>query len=362
MKPELEKRCGEYIANRDAVAKAFRFDKSELHNVCANIFCAAGKAADTDRLKECRKIIRKNTGFRSRFRSKKVRSILASLLAIGEDPEVRMNRANDDFRLLKQKFRGTEYLVLTAFLLTDLADRTLTEETAARGKEIFRQMNQKHRLLTNKTDSVFAMLLAFSGKTDEELMEEIEACYKLLRAKFADGAAQTSAQVLAMEPGTPEEKAQRVITLYDALKEAGVNYSRSEELPPLAALSLAGTPVPDLVAEISEADAFLKDQGIKDKEAEQRAMQAVMIVSDQYAGTGKVNVTVMTNTLDMLFAKQAASRFSFALEVIQALAQFAGSKSKDKAAEETKEPETGTAGKTETSGTPGPSETEKPQE
>lgn len=84
-------------------------------------------------------------------------------------------------------------------------------------------------------------------------------------------------------------------------------------------------------------------------------MQAVMIVSDQYAGTDRVNVTVMTNTLDLLFAKQAASRFSFALEVIQALAQFLG-KSKDKAAEETKEPEAGTAE------TPETSDAEKPRE
>ena len=359
MKPELEKLCSEYIANRDAVAKAFRFDKSELHNVCANIFCAAGKTADTGRLKECRNIIRKSTGFRSRFRSKKVRSILASLLAVGEDPQARMNRANDDFRLLKQKFRGTEYLVLAAFLLADLAGRTLTEETVARGKEIFRRMNQKHRMLTDKTDSVFAMLLAFSGKTDNELIEEIEACCKSLKAKFDDGAAQTSAQVLAMEAGAPDEKVQRVIALYDALTEAGVKYSRSGELPPLAALSLAGTPVPNLAREIREADAFLKEQGVKDKEAEQRAMQAVMIVSDRYAGTAQVNVTVMTTTLDMLFAKQAASRFSFALEVIQALAQFAGSRSKDKAAEEpkTEAPETPEAPET----TEAP-EAAKPQE
>ena len=53
MKPELEKLCQDFISNRDAVGKAFRWDNSALHTVCANIFCAHGETADTERLKEC---------------------------------------------------------------------------------------------------------------------------------------------------------------------------------------------------------------------------------------------------------------------------------------------------------------------
>lgn len=325
MKPELEKLCADYIANREAVHKAFRFDNGDLYSVCANIFCAAGRPADTDRLKECRKVIRKHTGCFSKFRSSKVRSILAAMLALGEKPEDRMTQANDYYRLLKRKFRATEYLVLTAFLLTDLAGKPLTEETAYRGKAIYRRMNQKHRILTDKTDSVFAMLMAYSGKSEDELVEEVESCYHTLKGKsFSSSGAQTAAQVLSMTPGSPEKKTQRLIELYDALQAAGIKYGRSDELGPLAALSLSDTPVPDLVNEISEADEFLKGQKFYDakKDAEKRIMHAVMIVSDLYAETGQVNITVMTNTLDMLFAKQQASRISFAVNAIQVLAQL----------------------------------------
>ena len=90
MKPELDKLCQEYISNRDAVKEAFRWGKSALHTVCANIFCARGNAADTERLKACRKIIKDSTGFRSKFRSKKVRSILAAMLSLQEKPEDRI--------------------------------------------------------------------------------------------------------------------------------------------------------------------------------------------------------------------------------------------------------------------------------
>ena len=68
MKPELEKLCADYIVNRDTVGKAFRWDSSDLYSVCANMFCACGQAADADRLKECREIIRKHTGLFSKFR------------------------------------------------------------------------------------------------------------------------------------------------------------------------------------------------------------------------------------------------------------------------------------------------------
>lgn len=325
MKPELEQRCTDYIAGRDAVAKAFRWDNSALHNVCANIFCACGQPADAERLKECRGIIRAHTRPFSRFRSHKVRSILASLLALAEQPEERMTRANDDYRLLKKEFKDSEYLVLAAFLLADLTDRTLTKETAALAKDLYLCMNRQHRMLTNKTDSVFAALLALSGRPADELTAEIETCYRALKGQFGGSGAQTAAQVLCMTGGAPEEKTRRLTELYDALHEVGIKYGRNDELAPLAALSLADTPVSVLTEEIRDADEFLKGQkgyGKKETEETARAVHAVMIVSDQYAGTRQVNVTVMTNTLDMLFAKEQAARISFALQAAEGLAKL----------------------------------------
>ncbi|MCR5566338.1 MAG: DUF4003 domain-containing protein [Clostridiales bacterium] len=348
MKPELEKICADYIANRDTVKKAFRFNDAAIWSVCANLFCACGHTADAEHLKECRKILKKYTRPFSKFRGK-VRPFLTCMLAVGNSPEERMALANDYFRLLKRNFKKSEYLVLAAFLLTDLADRSLTEEKAARGKDIYRRMNKKHRLLTNKTDSVFAMLMAYSDKTDDELLEDMDACYDALKAKFSGGSGvQTAAQVLSAAAGTPEEKAQRVIDLFNALEEAEVKYGRSDELAPLAALSLADAPAAALAEDVKAADEFLEEQKLwksGDKEKTERAMHALMIVSGLYADTDRVNITVMTNTLDMLFAKQQASRFSFAVQVIQALLLYAvGSKDKaEEKAADSKQEETETA-------------------
>ena len=342
MNQDLEKLCTDYIANREEVKKAFRWDDGALHSVCANIFCAFRQAADAARLKECRKVIQKHTALFSGFRDKKVRSVLASMLSLGEKPEERMALAWDYYRLLRQKFKGSEYLVLTSMLLAGLAEKPLTEETVSRGKEIYRRMNQSHRILTNKTDSVFAMLMAYSGKATEDLLTETEACYRSLRKKFSDSAAQTAAQVFAAADGPAEGKTQRVTELYDALVSAGIKYGRSDELAPLAALSLSDTPVPVLAEEIGAADEFLKAQkgfeGSKEADRAKRAVYAVMIVSDQYAGTGRVNVTAMTNTLDMLFAKQAMSRISLAMNLLEFAAKLLpGSKEQTDAPQEEEE-------------------------
>jgi len=341
LKPELENLCQDYISNRDAVKEAFRWENDALNAVCANIFCARGKTADTERLKECLKIIKGSTGFRSKFRSRKVRSVLAAMLSSLEDkPEDRMAQANDYFRLLKRQFRGSEYLVLTAFLLADLADQTLTEEAISFGKEIYARMNRQHRILTDKTDSVFAMLMAYSGKTADELTNETETCYQALKKRFSSNGAQTAAQILSMAGGTPEEKTQRVTDLYDALHEAEIKYGHSSELAPLAALSLADTPLSVLTEEIKEVDEFLKTQkgfsGSKDDDRAQRAMYAVMIVSDQYAGTEQVNITVMTNTIDMLIAKQQASRISIFMNLLQFAVKLLLPEEKEQSEEERK--------------------------
>ena len=230
--------------------------------------------------------------------------------------------------------------MLTAFLLADLADQTLTEEAISFGKEIYARMNRQHRILTDKTDSVFAMLMAYSGKTADELTNETETCYQALKKRFSSNGAQTAAQILSMAGGTPEEKTQRVTDLYDALHEAEIKYGHSSELAPLAALSLADTPLSVLTEEIKEVDEFLKTQkgfsGSKDDDRAQRAMYAVMIVSDQYAGTEQVNITVMTNTIDMLIAKQQASRISIFMNLLQFAVKLLLPEEKEQSEEERK--------------------------
>ena len=338
MNEKLANLCMEYAANREAVKEAFRFTDSDVYPVCANIFCAHGQKADAEHIKACRKTLEAQTGLFSNFRGK-IRPILCCMLALEENPAEKIAQAKEYYNLLKRDFKGTEYLALAALLLSDLSDQRQAEEIAARGKEIFRRMNREHRYLTNDMDSVFAVLMAFSEKTDDALIADMEACYQALKPRFSSGdGVQMAAQVLSMAEAAPEEKANRVIDLYTALEEAEVTYGKSYELAPLAALSLADVSLPTLAEEIKEADAFLKDQkgyGSKKEDLEKRALHAVMIVSNQYAGMLQVNAAVMTHTLNLLISKQASLYISLAMDALQIAAALVQKPEEQEKKEET---------------------------
>lgn len=309
MKDSLRQICEDFIANRDVMKEAFKWDSSYLYPVCGNICCTRGQAADLERLKESKKIIDGHAGVFSNFRGN-VRPALATMLSLSDNPESRMQQAVYNYDILKKEFWGSSYLALVAYLLTELADKDQVDEMAARGKDIYRRMKQGHPFLTGSEDSVFAVLMAFSSKSDDELITDMEDCYQALRARFSAGdALQTVSHVLALADGRPELKASRVIDLYNSLRDAGIKYGRSHELSVLAALSLTDVSVPELVEEIREADAFLKTQkgfGTWGTGSQLRAMNAALIVSDQYVVREKASTAALTSTLAILIAQQMA--------------------------------------------------------
>ncbi len=309
MKAELQTLCDLFIANRDIAKETFKWDYSTVYPLCANIFCARGVKADPEKLRQCKEIIKAQTGVFSNFRGN-LQPALAAMLAAGERPDERMSQALENYRILKQDFWGSEYLALVAFLLTDIAPVSQVEEKASRGKTIYQRMKKEHPFLTSSEDSVFAVMMAFSDKTDDELIEDMEACYQGMKAKFSVGdSLQTASHVLAMAPGAPAEKVDRVISLYEALRNAGVKYGRYYELATLAALAVMDVDLSTVTAEIQEADEFLSRQkgyGFFGPGKGVRAMHAAMIVSDQYAQREHVDTAAMAGTLAMIIAQQIA--------------------------------------------------------
>ena len=67
-----------------------------------------------------------------------LRTVLSCMLALDANPEKRMSLANECYHMLRQAFKDTEYLALTAFLLTESEEKSLVlEKIAAAGEEVF---------------------------------------------------------------------------------------------------------------------------------------------------------------------------------------------------------------------------------
>ena len=307
MDPKLQALCEQFILNRDLVKQTRKLCSSYLPPVCAHLYCAQGKTVDEERLKACLELIKQKTGVFSNFRSD-MEMAFACMLSLQENPEVALEKALSAHDLLKKEFKGSPYLPIASFLLKDEAD---VSGLIARGREIYLLMRKEHPFLTTAEDSVFAVMMAFSGKDNGALVEEMEACYTLLKKEFRYGdSVQTVSHVLAISEGTPAEKTGKLMELFETLKKSGMKYSKYYELPTLAALSTMPVDVRQMAMDMLDVDTWLSRQkgyGFWGLAKSTRLMHAAMIVSTAYAGNPSLDAAACTGTLAMMISQMMAT-------------------------------------------------------
>ena len=308
MRPEIQSLCDHFIANRDVIKKNFFWENANLYPVCANLFTARGKTTDANALMRCKEIVKRETSVFSSFRGN-IKLPVICTLALSDDPQDKMNRALQSYDLLRQHFWPSEYLALGALLLADAVEAP-TAENAARARALYNRMKKEHPFLTSSEDSVFAVLLALSGRDDDTLIEDMEACYQALKTRFhASNDVQAMTHVLALAEGESQEKTSRTIDLYDAIVMGGDKYSRSYALSTLAALAAQKGDVNQMAADISDAGDFLSHQkgyGFFGFGKRTRMMHAAMIVSNAYAPAGNAGTAALTGALALIAAEHAA--------------------------------------------------------
>ncbi|HRR77794.1 MAG TPA: DUF4003 family protein, partial [Ruminococcus sp.] len=186
-----------------------------------------------------------------------------------------------------------------------------TENAAIRGKAIFKLMKKDHPWLTSSEDCVMAGLMSRSDRADNELLEDAENCFNILKKKFSDkNALQTVSQILALSKENSETKSQRLIQLFDLLKASGRSYGKNYHLSTLAAVSLLSNNIQELAATICEADDILSEakgyKGIFGTDKKIRLMHAAMITADLYQPADNTNIAASTSALVLIAAQEAA--------------------------------------------------------
>ena len=309
MKENTKQITMDFIENRDIIKKVVKFESSYIYPVAANIFCAAGVKADADKLAECKKLIKKNAGFASYLKGV-VMTPFAAKLCVAADPEAQFEKVMDMYGILKKHFSRSEYLALLATLL---AERTTSEEAdriAARGRVLYNMMKKEHPILTSSEDNIMAGFMAFSDKSDDQLIDDAEKCYDLLKKKFSDkNVVQTVSHILAMTDGAPEEKVGKMIGMFDMFAAAGRKYGKHYELPMLAAISVIEADEKALVDTVIGIDEVLSGQkgyGALSLDKKTRLMHAAMLTADLYEDTDNAQAAVSASALAVIAAQEAA--------------------------------------------------------
>ncbi len=304
MREKVLNKCKLFANNRNTITKAFTWDSEYMSLAAASIFAANGADADTEKLKACEEILRKETDFFSEFRGN-IKLPIVCKMAMSDDPVAYLNKIQEIYSVMnKSKFAGNEYRILASIIIYDRVPDGEYESYINRTNELYSMMSKKHPFLTGYEDIPFAAMLAISDFDVDKLIEDMEISYKILKKKFGDAdAVQSLSHVLALQSISPEVKCEKVFKIFDSLNEAKHKYGTSYELPTLGSLALLNVSENEVVSIISEADDFLKTQkgfgGLVVGASERRMFAAQMLISECASDDSTINNAVMNSLLSI---------------------------------------------------------------
>lgn len=302
--------CRRLIENRDLVKSVFAWESGLIHLCCAGIYSSKGLVVDKEILKDSKKLIKESVGVFSDFRSIASAPVAAMISASG-NPEETLEKSLQVYNLLKKEFWSSTYLPLAAIIIAQKTEPYRYEEIVSRTRRIYNSMKEEHPFLTASEDGTFCALMALSDKSDETLINEMEACYQQLKPNFfSSNAVQSLSHVLALCDGTISEKCTRTMQLFDKLKAAKRRYGTDYELPTLGVLAMSGADLESIVADMIEIDDWLAKQkglgvwgGVGPK---QRLMYAGILAQQDYINENAMQTAAIGSAVALLIAQEAA--------------------------------------------------------
>lgn len=310
MRRDIKEVCSDYIFNLDFLKANHRWTNYEILAISAASAATQFGRIQEDKYHKVREIIKNNTGIFSHFKGMiEVPSIV--LLSNDSSPEERFQKTEDYYQILKEEFWGTEYLSLSALVLTDLVAENQLEEISIRAKRYYNQMKRSHPFLTSSEDSFLALLLALSQKDEDRTENRIETSYEILKSKFGKtNAVQASSHILSIADVDVIEKSHEMIALYDSLQDRGIKFGKYNEISSLASLVLGQASMEEILEEMLQVDEFLLRQkhyqGIFALGKAKRYFHGAILVgrSDDTLSPGSIQA--ISSTVALIAAQQAA--------------------------------------------------------
>ena len=286
MKESIKNKVDLLVANKEKIEKEFKWGYSVMNIAAALVFTGADKDVDIERLKECKKILEKNTGALSSFQANSA-AVIVSKMALADNPE--------------QYIKNVKAIY--------------DEKIAAKYRELYKKMEKKHPFLTSSEDIVYVVLLAMTDKDVDTIFNEIEDCYTYLKndkkLKVGNNELQGLGEILALTDGNIREKSDKVVDLYNTILGHGVKWGKEHnEFGSLGTLIDINANNDALVDEIVEVSNYLKSCkgfGGWTLDTKQRQMFSAMLVGDSYGENGSLmGSSAVNSTVAMVIAEEVA--------------------------------------------------------
>lgn len=279
------------------------------------------KKIDIDRINSAVNIIKENTSVFSNLRSTNKLST-----ALEEDMKSSLNEIISIYDKLKGECFSSEYLVITSQIIFNSRDRINIDDSVKNTKSVYNHMKKNHRFLTGSEDTAPASIIAVTSSNFEETLNDIEECYKILKAKHISSRnnIQALSHILSLINLPPKDKCEKVIEMYSALKENKVPLD-DYYLPLLGIISFVTHNVKGFAEKVCEVSNELKSHkgfGAFSLQGRLRNMIAAALVSMEYlddldsdlkdiliGSTNTVALTVVT-TMDIAMTVAIITAYS----------------------------------------------------
>lgn len=176
--------------------------------------------ADASKIDYCKDLIKGNTSVFSNFRGNNLLTT-ATNLSLEAFPEETLKELIEINDKLKNEFWGSQYLILSAWVIYNAKDKFPVDESIRNMKIAYDIMKKNHFFLTGSDDYTSAAMISTTSYNIEKTLEEIEECYDILKSNgfWAGNNLQSLSHILSLGNGTPIEKCNKVIALNKILKE-----------------------------------------------------------------------------------------------------------------------------------------------
>ncbi|MBO2516270.1 MAG: hypothetical protein CW338_03205 [Clostridiales bacterium] len=302
MNDMLKEKCDLLLENIRVLRKAFWYENNDICLCSAMMLTMAGKKAAPEELKATKKILTERAGVFSNLRGYAKLPVVIGMYNSGS-PVTYCADVIENYGVIKRgRINRTSFDVLAAMVLTDTAaEHELdTNEVVDRMNRIYKEMRRNHPLLTGREDMPSAMLLALSGKPEEEVLRDMEDCYARLKPglSFHRDYVQTMSAVLAVLEGENSDKCFRLENILQALKIRGRSLNNSMYLPVAAGLVPLNDDTNEIADRILEISDYLAGKkGFKLSGKWKRTAYGAMLMMSEDPGNTAVNSAVLSSAV-----------------------------------------------------------------
>ncbi|MBO4824986.1 MAG: DUF4003 family protein [Lachnospiraceae bacterium] len=295
MNETLNKLTSRFIDDFTTAKKVYKLDGYYAASSYAASLLGSDVKIDENRLKEAKKLIGRHSSGFVNIKSTLAKEVAAAAVAESSDPDYAAQKINELYNTLRKICSGSDFFGVPASIVFKYVQNVHHEDTIERVNAIYKGLRKKHPFLTSYEDIVGCTLMALTDKSVEDIVNDSEECFDILKKKFViNNNAQTVACVLSLFPGTAEERCDKVIEVEKILKKAKISFG-DRSLGTLATIAMV-VKTEDLqnyindVKEVSDTLKSVRGLGNLGVGRQFRNLLSSAIVTAAYSGEEKTNI------------------------------------------------------------------------